>query len=108
MDSTTIDSDPSSARVTETILEWEEVDFDWSMEPATPRPARADTTATGLGMFAVAIGLAELIAPHPLRRLIGVRDRGWSSWLLRAFGIRELATGLGVLGRRRRGPWLWA
>lgn len=103
-----ITDDISSTRGTETILEWEEVDFDWSMEPGAPRSARAETTATALGMFAVAIGLAELIAPHPLSRLIGVRDRRWSSLLLRAFGLRELATGLGILGVRRRGPWLWA
>jgi uncharacterized membrane protein len=93
---------------TELILGWEDAEFDWRAQPPLPPGERARRAATGLGIFALGLGLAELIAPRPLGRLIGVGQRGWRSWLLRGFGLRELVTGLGVLGRRRPTPWLWA
>jgi len=62
----------------------------------------------GLGLIGVGLGLAELLAPRRVNRLVGVGDGRSSSGLTRALGARELAVGLGVLGRRRPAPWLWA
>ena len=64
--------------------------------------------ALGLGWFSVGLGLAEVIAPTGLARLIGLSDDEERRSLLRAMGARELATGIGILSVSRPGGWLWA
>jgi uncharacterized membrane protein len=67
---------------------------------------RADEKmATALGWFSVGLGLTQLFAPRELARLIGVPER---TGLMRACGIRELATGVGILTQERPAGWLWA
>lgn len=61
--------------------------------------------ARGLGWFSVGLGLVELAAPGGLGRALGV-ERG--KGLTRAFGLREMAAGVGLLTQSRRAPWLWA
>jgi len=61
--------------------------------------------ATGLGWFSVGIGIAEVIAPRSVARLVGARK---SSALLRVFGIREIAAGVGILKSRNPATALWA
>jgi uncharacterized membrane protein len=108
MTSTTIDDEEQGAGGGEVILDWEDVELEWRAQPPLPPGSRAARAATGLGMLAIALGAAELFAPRRLGRLIGVGDRSLARWLLRGYGLRELATGVGVLGRTRRAPWLWA
>jgi uncharacterized membrane protein len=67
--------------------------------------------ARGLGWFSIGLGLAEIAAPRSLTKLIGVR-RDYSG-LLRALGAREIASGIGILTRRRPGEspnpfWMWS
>lgn len=64
--------------------------------------------ATALGLFSVALGLSELTVPDRVAGLIGVRDRQQTRWVLRALGIREILTGLGILARRDAAGPLWA
>jgi uncharacterized membrane protein len=61
--------------------------------------------ALGLGWFSIGLGLAELLAPRALSRLIGVPCR---PWMLACLGLREIATGIGILEGSSRGDWLWA
>jgi uncharacterized membrane protein len=61
--------------------------------------------AVGLGWFSIGLGLAELIAPRALSRLIGARNR---PLLLALLGLRELASGIGILQQRRPAGWLWS
>ena len=67
-----------------------------------PRLVRA------LGWFSVGLGLAEITAPRQVARLIGVRDDPDRQAILRACGVRELASGLGILTRPQPAGWLWS
>jgi uncharacterized membrane protein len=59
--------------------------------------------ARGLGLFSVGLGLAEVAAPQSVAKLIGVR--GDHRGLLRLLGMREIASGVGILiGRRASAP----
>jgi len=49
--------------------------------------------------------LAEVMAPRALARLIGVS--GEYHMLLRLFGLREMASGVGILTQHRPAPWMW-
>jgi len=62
--------------------------------------------AQALGWFSIGLGLIEVLAPRQLVKIIGVDNH---SKLVRALGIREIATGIGILGQRQQpAPWLWA
>lgn len=63
--------------------------------------------AGGLGWFSLGLGLSQLLAPRGLAKMIGVRADGRTRDTMLAIGLRELASGYGILTRRRRAPWLW-
>jgi uncharacterized membrane protein len=63
--------------------------------------------ANGLGWFSIGLGLAELAAPRQVARLVGARDEDNTRTVLRAYGIRELAAGFGILSQDRPAGWLW-
>ena len=63
-----------------------------------------ERTARGLGYFSIALGLAELVAPHAICRAAGVR--GLEN-VVRGYGARELATGVAILGSHDPEPWIW-
>jgi uncharacterized membrane protein len=64
--------------------------------------------ATGLGWFSLALGTAELAAPRTMARLIGIPDDPRLVSVLRAFGAREIASGLGLLAQPDRAGWAWS
>ena len=68
----------------------------------------AERLATGLGWFSIALGLAEALAPRGVARLIGVRDDDRTVNVLRAYGLRELASGIGILTQPRPAGWEWS
>ena len=49
-----------------------------------------------LGWFSLGLGSAEAIRPHIMARTLGLFGK---AWLLRAFGVREIAAGLTVLAK---------
>ena len=61
-----------------------------------------------LGWFSIALGTAELAAPRQLAKLIGVPAHDRNARVLRAFGVREIASGLGILTTRDKAKWLWS
>ena len=63
--------------------------------------------ATGLGWFSIGLGVAELIAPRQMQKVIGVRDRDKRRNVLRAYGVREIAAGAGILSMPSHPAWLW-
>jgi len=60
--------------------------------------------ATFLGLFSIGLGLAEALTPRDMANVTGVRSPG----LLRAYGLRELVSGLGILANDRPAFWLWS
>lgn len=71
----------------------------WQSDPGD------DRLAESLGWFSIGLGLAAIAAPRGLSRLIGANGNGL---LLRAVGLRELVSGIGILTNRQPGGWLWA
>lgn len=61
--------------------------------------------ARGLGWFSLALGAIELIAPGRIARTLGVAPH---DGLIRSYGLREVAAGVGLLLAGRPAPWLWA
>lgn len=60
--------------------------------------------ATGLGWFSIALGAAELLAPRSLCRWLGMDGH---ENLVRAYGVREVATGVAILASHDPTPWIW-
>lgn len=71
---------------------------------AYARHGSADTMARGLGWFSIALGMAELAMPRTLTRSLGMQG---SERLMSTYGLREVATGIGILCARDPTPWVW-
>ena len=69
--------------------------------------SRAVRRALGLGWLSVGIGAAEIVAPFAVAKLAGARLRPRTIAALRLLGVRELASGLGILSQTRLAAWLW-
>jgi uncharacterized membrane protein len=61
----------------------------------------------GLGWFSIALGAAEIIAPEAVGKLVGLRTVKDPA-VIRMFGFREMAAGLGILASSSPTPWVWA
>ncbi|WP_375459183.1 cyclase dehydrase [uncultured Enterovirga sp.] len=64
----------------------------------------SETLAKGLGWFSIGLGLAELIAPRAICRTLGMDGQ---ENLVRAYGVRELATGVAILMSHDPTPWIY-
>jgi len=60
--------------------------------------------ALGLGWFSIALGALELLATRKLTRSLGMRG---DEPLVQLYGLREIATGIGILTSRDPTPWVW-
>jgi hypothetical protein len=61
-------------------------------------PARA------LAWFSITLGILELTMPRTLARAAGMPKL---PRLTRAYGLREIGTGIGILTSKDPSPWLW-
>ena len=61
--------------------------------------------ARGLGWFSLGLGLAEVLIPARITRTLGTRNR--TTLVRTAYGLREIAAGVGLLTTDSPGPWLW-
>lgn len=84
---------------------------DHARSPGDPRTIRTgpsvrpvpDQMARLLGWFSIGLGVAELVAPHAITRLLGMQGR---EGLVRAFGAREIAAGMTSLSTEKAaGLW---
>ena len=73
---------------------------------ATGRGAHSgyEALAKGLGVFSIGLGLAELLAPRSFCRAFGMEGQ---ENLFRAYGVRELATGVAIMMSHDPTPWMW-
>jgi hypothetical protein len=64
----------------------------------------ADALVRGIGLFSLGLGVAELVAPGKIAKTFGLEGK---ETLLRAFGAREIASGIGTLSSDPQ-PALWS
>jgi hypothetical protein len=64
----------------------------------------AYSLARGLGWFSIGLGLVEVLTPRGLARTLGMRG---SEKTLAAYGVREIANGIGILTSGNPRPWIW-
>lgn len=64
----------------------------------------ADALVRGIGLFSLGLGIAELVAPGKLTKTFGLEGK---ENLVRAYGLREIAGGIGTLSINPQ-PALWA
>jgi uncharacterized membrane protein len=67
--------------------------------------ADEDQLARGLGWFSIGLGLTELLAPRVLAKAVGVRPHTGLFYFL---GLREIASGIGILTQRKPAESLWS
>jgi hypothetical protein len=66
--------------------------------------ATGQKVAKGLGWFSIALGALELFATRELTRSLGMRG---NDSLVRLYGLREIATGIGILMSKDPTPFVW-
>jgi uncharacterized membrane protein len=64
--------------------------------------------ARGLGWFSIGLGLAQIAAPRGVARMIGVDDDETNRNTMFAIGVRELASGVGILTREHPVVPVWS
>ena len=87
----------------------------WSMDDQWPTDARereapsgGDPLARAMGVFSLALGVAQVAAPRKIVHLVGARDTERNRDTMVGIGLREIVSGLGILGRPRPAGWLQA
>lgn len=73
----------------------------WTRQPNSG----AMPLAKFLALFSIGLGLAQVMAPRRLSAVTGVQP---SPLLMRSLGLREIASGVGILSRKQPSPWLWS
>jgi len=71
-----------------------------AVSPRMPSDVGAERLAHGLAWFSISLGLAELLAPRLVSRLVG--GNGKYASLIRVYGARELLSGLLIFGQGSR------
>jgi len=64
-----------------------------------------DKLARNFGYFSIALGAAELLAPKAICNAAGLKGL---EPVIRAYGAREIATGVAILASHDPAPWIWA
>jgi len=70
-------------------------------------PTRPDSSGLTrfLGWFSIGLGVSEILAPGVIARIAGTGKR---KNVIRSYGVREVAAGVGILTNPRPTKWLWA
>lgn len=73
--------------------------------PSNLHAPSAHQSALGLGLFSLALGAAEVLMPRRIARAAGIDGLAPA---VRAYGVREIVAGCGLLLARNKAPWMWA
>lgn len=65
----------------------------------------AERVAKLLGWFSIGLGVAEIVSNRSITRNLGLRED--KREMVKSFGIREIANGVGLLTTRRPTRWMW-
>lgn len=65
----------------------------------------ARNLALGLGWFSIGLGLAQLLAPRKVSAACGMKK---NNTLMRALGVREITSGVGILSQKKTSKWMWS
>ena len=68
---------------------------------AVVSPAASKKLAPTLGWFSIGLGAPQVMAPGKMNRLVGLEDNATNRNLMRAVGLREIASGVGIFTRKR-------
>src|SRR5687768_1891033 len=71
------------------------------------RRHRAERRARGLGWFSLGLGVAQLLAPRGVARLIGIRDDERTCHILQTIGVREISSGAAILTNTESAGPVW-
>ena len=74
-------------------------------QPGLPSTS-AKRLAKGLGWFSVGLGLTELLAPNAIAKVSGVSSK--HTGLIRLYGLRELASGIGIFSQEKPTAAMWS
>jgi uncharacterized membrane protein len=69
---------------------------------------RGSSLAQGMGWFSIGLGLAQVLAPHRVADLIGLEDSDRNVGIMRALGMREIASGIGLFSQHNDAAFMWA
>lgn len=69
--------------------------------------APAGRLAGGLGWFSIGLGLAQILGPGEVARMVGLGNDRRTRSTMTAIGVREIASGLGILSANKRSRFLW-
>lgn len=64
--------------------------------------------ANALAIFSMGLGLLQVSAPGFVAKLVGLRNERGTRKVLKAIGLRELVSGVGLLSRPSSATWVWA
>src|SRR5215210_6964169 len=78
-----------------------------SGQRSRPAGRGEERLARALGWASLGLGLPGVATPGALGRLIGLGDDRDNQVLLRLVGLREVASGIGLLVQPRPVGWLW-
>src|ERR1051326_6896110 len=75
-----------------------------------PRAAKGpnEKLADFLGWFSIGLGASQIVMPRVVSKICGVDDSDGNTTLMRTLGMREVASGVGILSQDRPTTWLWA
>ena len=72
------------------------------------RGTGGESLANFLGMFSIGLGLAQVVAPGPMTKLVGITDGDRSRSVMRLMGMREISHGVAVLSRQQPEKAMWS
>lgn len=81
---------------------------DGRQPPRSSRQRASARAGMALAAFSLGLGLAELLTPSGVARLIGIPNTRRTRFVLRALGAREVLAGVGLFAQPRSAGWLWS